>query len=93
MERETQLSAIVSPVIKAQLEKFVRATGMKKGRVIQDALAHHLAALEALPPDVIIPARIVLTKESMREVAERVSHPPKPTRALRKLMKDHPDTE
>lgn len=88
MQGETQLSAIVSPAVKALLDRHVRATGIKKAHLIQEALSHHLAALEALPADVIVPARIVVSRKSGIEVARQVISPRKPTKALRDLMRD-----
>jgi hypothetical protein len=87
MDREAQISAYVSDSTKVRLDEFVRETGLKKGRVIEDALNAHLDALEELPDDVIIPTRIVLTKESGARFLERLAEEPKPTEALIKLMR------
>jgi len=89
MKRERQISAYVSDATNDRLDLFVRETGVKKGRVIEDALNAHLDALEELPDDVIIPTRIVLTKESGARFLERLAEGPKPTEALIKLMRDH----
>jgi uncharacterized protein (DUF1778 family) len=70
------------------LEQHTRATGLKKGFVIEQALLHHLAALHELPQDVIIPSQIVLSKRSGKQLMERLAKPPKPTAALRRLMKN-----
>ncbi len=90
MDREAQISAYVSDSTKVRLDEFVRETGLKKGRVIEDALNAHLDALEELPDDVIIPTRIVLTKESGARFFKRLEEGPKPTEALIKLLRDHP---
>jgi hypothetical protein len=54
MDKETQISAIVSQSTRDLLERRVRATGVKKGHLIEQALRHHLQALQELPADVII---------------------------------------
>lgn len=89
MDRESQVSAYVSDSTKQRLDLFVRETGLKKGRVIEDALNAHLDALTELPDDAIIPTRIVLTRESGARFLERIADDPKPTEALIRLMQDH----
>lgn len=89
MDRETQISAYVSDSTRERLDQFVRETGVKKGRVIEDALNAHLDALAQLPGDVIIPTRIVLTKESGARLIDRLAEEPKPTEALIRLMQEH----
>jgi len=88
MDRESQISAYVSDSTKRRLDMFVRETGAKKGRVIEDALNAHLDALEELPADAIVPTRIVLTKESGARFLERLASAPEPTDALVKLMQE-----
>ena len=35
------------------LDRYVRTTGVKKGHLLEEALLHHLRALDALPADVM----------------------------------------
>jgi len=86
LERETQISAIVSVTTKELLEKHVRATGIKKGHLVEEALRHHLQALHELPTDVIIPAKVVVSRSSGEELANRLASRRRPTKALRNLM-------
>ena len=86
MQRETQISAVVSPATQNLLDKYVRATGVKKGHLLEEALLHHLRALDALPADVIIPPRLVVSRRSGREMMKRMAAPPKPARQLRALL-------
>lgn len=83
---EKQISAYVSGRTSERLDMFARETGMKKARLIEDAINSHLDALESLPLDAMIPTRIVLTPESWDRLMERLDAPPNPTPALRKLM-------
>jgi hypothetical protein len=83
---ETQISAFVSAATKEQIERYTRATGVKKNHLVEEALQHHLLALRELPADVIVHPRIVLTPESGARVADGILRPAKPTRKLRALM-------
>ena len=59
-----------------------------RAHLIEQALLHYLQALEELPPDVIVAARIVLTKESAHRVRDLTTHPPAPTEAMTRLFDD-----
>ena len=83
---ETQISAYISDTTKELVERYADTHGVKKGHLMEEALLHHLQALRELPADIIIPPRIVLSKESFRRVTERVERPRKPTKAMRGLM-------
>ena len=87
MEKQTQISAPISASTREQLERYTRATGRKKGYVIEQALLHYLAAVEEIPEEFIIPSRIVLTRESGEKLLDLIENPRPPTPALRKLMK------
>lgn len=82
----TQISALISPETKERLERFARARGLKKGYLIESALLHHISALEALPADVIVPPRLVVSRSSGDAVLERIAHPSTPTPAMRALF-------
>jgi len=84
----TQISAHISEEAKERLERFVRRTGQTRARVIEDALLQHLQALEELPADAIVPARIVLGEESATEVRDAITRPPKPTKEMKRLFDD-----
>lgn len=91
MPRATQISAPISRETKELLERQVKATGVKKGFLIESALLYHLRALQELPADALIPARIVLTRRSFEQVVERLRSPGTPTKALRDLMRGDGD--
>lgn len=86
MSRSTQISAPISQETKDLLEKHVKATGIKKGHLIESALRYHLRALHELPADVLVPARLVLTRQSFKDVVDRIRSPGPPTDDLRDLM-------
>jgi hypothetical protein len=87
MKGETQISAHISIATKARMEKYVRRTGVTRGRLVEDALAHHLQALEEIPAELVVPSRIVLSPESADRVIELIDNPPKPTAAMRRLLR------
>ena len=91
MPRAIQISAPVSRETKELLEKQSRATGVKKGHLIESALRYHLRALKELPSDALVPARVVLSRRSFEQVVERLRTPGKPTRELRDLMRGDRD--
>jgi len=87
MEKETQISALVSEATKELLERHVRATGVKKGHLVEQALRHHLQALQELPADVIVHPKLVVTRKSGEAILKEIEKS-KPTKALRALLRD-----
>jgi len=83
----TQISAVISRSTKELLERYARATGVKKGHLIEEALRHHLQALQEVPRDVIVHPRLVVTRESGEKVLKEMARG-RPTRALRDLLRD-----
>jgi len=83
---QTQISAFISDSTKEALERYAEAHGLKKAYLVEEALLHHLQALRELPFDVIIPARLVVSRESGQTVIDRVEKPRRPTRAMRELF-------
>ena len=87
MRKQSQISAIISETTRDLLEKHVRATGVKKGHLVEQALQHYLVALEQLPADVIVHPKLVVTRKS-GEAILKATRTGKPTKALRELMRD-----
>jgi hypothetical protein len=87
MEKETQISALVSRTTRDLLERHVRATGVKKGHLVEQALRHHLQALQELPADVIVHPKLVVTRKSGTAILKQMKSG-KPTKSLRDLMRD-----
>ena len=84
-ESTTQISAYISAATKSRLEAFVQSQGLKKARVVEDALLHHLQALSELPADIIIPPRLMITEASLQTVIDALENPPAPSESLKKL--------
>ena len=87
MDRETQISALVSRTTSDLLERHVRATGVKKGHLVEQALRHHLRALQELPADVVVHPTLVVTKRSGQAIV-RDLRKGKSTPTLRDLLRD-----
>jgi len=87
MERETQISAIVSRTTSDLLERHVRATGVKKGHLVEQALRHHLRALQELPADVVVHPKLVVSQKSGQAILKQIQKG-KSTPALRDLLRD-----
>ena len=87
MAKEIQISALVSESTRDLLERHVRATGVKKGHLVEQALRHHLLALHELPADVVIHPSLVVTRDSGEAILRQMKSG-RPNKALRKLMRD-----
>ena len=87
MDKETQISALVSRTTKELLERHVRATGVKKGHLVEQALRHNLQALQELPVDVVVHPKLIVTRKSGEAILKQMKTG-KPTKALRDLMGD-----
>ncbi len=82
MPSETQISAFITDETKAEIERYTRATGVKKNHLVEEALRHHLLALRTLPADIVVHPRIVISATS----GAALSKSRKPTAKLKALM-------
>jgi hypothetical protein len=82
-----QISAEISQATKRLLERYSRAHGVKKQFLIENALLHHIQALEELPASTIVPPRLVVSTASGRKIAAILNKRQRPTRALVELMR------
>jgi uncharacterized protein (DUF1778 family) len=91
MPDTTQISAQISTSVKTLLDEYSEATGVKKNRIIDDALWLYLRARVELPENVIVPPHLVLSNESADRVEAQLSSPVPPTPALVRVMRSlHP---
>ena len=88
MSTARQISAVISPATKARLDAYLRANGKKQAHVVEEALLHHLAALDTLPATALIPPRLVVDKEQGRRIASLIAKPPAATSPMRALFDD-----
>lgn len=87
MSATKQISAFISEETKAQVETYVKRRGVKKAYLIEEALQHHLQALRAIPEDIVIPARLILTKKALSQVADRITGDEQATESLKALFR------
>lgn len=87
MSQDTQISAMVSRATRQLLERHVRATGVKKGHLVEQALRHHLRALKELPADAVAHPKLVVTRRSGEGMLTQIATG-KATSALRRLLRD-----
>jgi hypothetical protein len=85
MVKETQISAQISAATRKLMEKHVRRTGVKKGHLVEQALLHHLQALDELPAEFVIHPRIVVSQKTGEALIGKADAP---TPALRKLIRN-----
>jgi len=90
MSDEVQISAYISRETKRKLDAYSRRTGVKKSRLIEDALEYHFRALDTIPAEYFVPTRVVLTQESWERFLEKIENPGEPSRELTELI--HMDT-
>lgn len=86
MAKKSRISGMISSETKERLKRLVRATGIKRGHILETALRHYLLRLLDLSPALVIPARIVVSRKSGRDLARLFRSPRKPTQDLIDLM-------
>jgi len=82
----SQVSAVIADTTRERLERFAKQHGVKKSHLIETAILHHLAALEELPADVVVPPALVLSREAGADLIHRIKRPAPPTPALKALF-------
>jgi len=87
MSATKQISAFISEETRSQVETYVKRYGVKKAYLVEEALQHHLQALRAIPEDVVIPARLILTKEALSQIADRITGDEQATESLQALFR------
>jgi hypothetical protein len=87
MGRGIQIFARISDATRERMEKYVGRTGVKKGHLIEQALLHHLQALDELPAEYVVHPRLVVARKTGREMLAKAAKP-RPTTALRHLLRD-----
>lgn len=82
-----QISARISATMKAEVESFLHARGLKQNRFIEDALRHYLQVIRSMPEEARIASDLVFTNQSFEEIVRTIENPGKPTPELIKLMR------
>ncbi len=85
--KRTRISAQISDSTRELMERYVRRAGVKMGHLIDQALLHHLSALEELPAEYIVRPRLVVSRATGADLLGS-ARSKEPTPALRDLMRD-----
>ena len=95
MTHVTQISAQVSASAKRLLDEYSAVSGIKKSRIVEDALWFYVRARRELPESAIVPARLVVSARGAAAVEQSLAPPPQATPALVRLMRtlESPDEE
>lgn len=91
MSSESQISATISEATKERLDRFTESHGLKKNFVVEQALLFFIEARRELPDEAFVPARLVVEDKAFDRIAQLVTTPPAPTKALRELMRSKDD--
>lgn len=84
-----QISAQISEAARERLDLYARETGMKKSRLVEDAIMAHLDTLDRIPSEFMIPANVQVDADSWERVLRSIDQPAEPAPALRELMQRH----
>ncbi|MBE0417175.1 MAG: hypothetical protein IBX63_05380 [Coriobacteriia bacterium] len=87
--KQVQISAFIAEETKAALDRYVEATGLKKNRVIEEALQRHLAAIDEIPAQYIIETDVVVTPEGWQTIWEMIETEREPEPKLVQGWKDY----
>ncbi len=95
MTHVTQISAQVSVSAKQLLDEFSAVSGIKKSRIVEDALWFYVRARQELPESAIVPVRLVVSERGAATAERSLAQPPPATPALVRLMRtlDSADAE
>ena len=77
--KQVQISAFIAEETKAALDDYVAATGLKKNRVIEEALQRHLAAIDEIPANMIIETHLTTTPEGWKMICDLLDSDEEPT--------------
>jgi hypothetical protein len=77
--KQVQISAFIAEETKAALDEYVAATGLKKNRVIEEALQRHLAAVDEIPANMIIETHLTTTPEGWKMIWDLIDSDEEPT--------------
>ncbi|MBF0350068.1 MAG: hypothetical protein HQM11_03510 [SAR324 cluster bacterium] len=80
-----QITAHISSETQALLETYIQNHGVKKGFFVESAILHYLQALNEIPFGVIIPPKIVVSKDSGEYIVDKLENPPPPTPSMQSL--------
>lgn len=87
--KQVQISAFIAEETKAALDDYVARTGLKKNRVIQEAVERHLGAVQQIPADMIIETNLTTTPEGWAMVWDMMRTDREPSPELVEAWERH----
>ena len=85
MGKEPQVNVSISEFTMELMDKYIRETGVTRRYIIEQAVMHHLQALDQLPVEYIVPPRLVVSRKSGDDMLQDAESP-QPAAALRDLV-------
>ena len=85
MGREPQITVTLSEFTLELIEKYIRQTGVTKSYIVEQALLHHLQALDELPAEYIVHPHLVVPRKTGEDLLQDAESA-QPTPALRDLV-------
>lgn len=87
--KPVQISAFIAEETKSALDRYVEATGLKKNRVIEEALQRHLAAVDELPASMIVETHLETTAEGWAMIWDMIDNDREPSPELVETWERH----
>jgi len=87
--KPVQISAFIAEETKAALDRYVESTGLKKNRVIEEALQRHLAAIDEIPANMITETHLETTDEGWAMIWDMVENDREPSPELVEMWERH----
>lgn len=87
--KQVQISAFIAEETKAAFDEYVAATGLKKNRVIEEALQRHLLAVNEIPADMIIETHLTTTPEGWAMIWDMIENDDEPEPAMIRAWEQH----
>jgi hypothetical protein len=91
VSKQSQISVTISETTREKLDRFTERHGLEKNFVVEQALLYFMEARRELPDEALVPTRLLIDDRAFDRIAELVTSPLPPTRALRELMRGEDD--
>ena len=84
---QSQITATISEATRERLDRFTERLGLKKNFVVEQALLYFMEARRELPDEALVSVRLVVDDAAFDDLIDVLESPPKPSHALRELMR------
>lgn len=87
--KQVQISAFIAEETKEALDRYVEQTGLKKNRVIEEALQRHLSAVDEIPADMMCELHLTTTAEGWAMMWDMIENDREPSPELIEMWEKH----